>query len=251
MQCDGPAGYGQIFSFNPSTGVETTVYSFSGGTDGRYPTSLITFDGELYGTAFSGGIGGAGTVFQIEPATGAETVLHAFDASGDEGAGPEGLTAAGSALYGATYSGGGKDGYGTLFKVDLASGEESTLHDFGFMGTNGGYAPQASPIIVDRILYGTASMGGTYGFGAVYKFAIDQRSLTTLYSFSNTGDGEQPSTPLTFVRGSLFGTATCSCAPGYGLVYEVIRRVAREKTLYAFQGGQDGRESACRVGCAQ
>src|SRR5579863_2757195 len=46
-------GCGAVFSITPS-GSERLLYSFAGGTDGRYPNSLIGVNGTLYGTTAYG-----------------------------------------------------------------------------------------------------------------------------------------------------------------------------------------------------
>lgn len=63
----GSSGDGTVFEVTPA-GVETVVYSFTGGaTDGAAPSaSLIEgSDGKLYGTTSSGGPNGYGTVFVV------------------------------------------------------------------------------------------------------------------------------------------------------------------------------------------
>jgi hypothetical protein len=61
---------------------ETVLYNFSGGTDGAYPMSNLTSDGQsnFYGTTQYGGLG-YGTVFELSPnGSGGwnETVLYSF-----------------------------------------------------------------------------------------------------------------------------------------------------------------------------
>jgi uncharacterized repeat protein (TIGR03803 family) len=56
----------------------TTLYSFTDGADGGYPTTVAYHDSTLYGTTFSGGASSAGTIFTINPTTGAESVLYNF-----------------------------------------------------------------------------------------------------------------------------------------------------------------------------
>ena len=66
----GNKSYGTIFSFDPSSNIETVVYSFTGGVDGANPQSQllpVTNDNTvfLYGATFSGGESGVGTVFRL------------------------------------------------------------------------------------------------------------------------------------------------------------------------------------------
>jgi uncharacterized repeat protein (TIGR03803 family) len=63
----GGSGYGTAFAFDPQTGAETVLHTFSDGSDGAYPIAgLIDVKGTLYGTTLEGGTYGGGTVFAIE-----------------------------------------------------------------------------------------------------------------------------------------------------------------------------------------
>jgi uncharacterized repeat protein (TIGR03803 family) len=64
----GASGAGVVFKVGP-TGHETVLYSFTGGTDGGNPYVGVIRDwnGNLYGTANSGGASNAGVVFEIKP----------------------------------------------------------------------------------------------------------------------------------------------------------------------------------------
>ncbi len=75
--CDGANSKGSIFKLTPSAGswTQTSLYDFTGGTDGGSPISNVIFDstGNLYGTASRGGnqsncgLAGCGVVWQIMP----------------------------------------------------------------------------------------------------------------------------------------------------------------------------------------
>ena len=117
----GGLGCGTLFEID-STGKETVLYRFTGGSDGDSPGEQIALDaeGKIYGTANNGGNpacqnGGCGTVFKLDT-TGKLTVLHAFD--GKDGAYPGTLLldSAGH-LYGATWQGGSNSNWGTLFEI--------------------------------------------------------------------------------------------------------------------------------------
>lgn len=108
---------GSIFSLNLSTGAETVLYSFQGGSDGANPgAGLVDVNGTLYGTTKYGGANGAGTVFSLNPQTGAEAVLQSFG-SGTDGQYPiSRLININGTLYGTTYLGGAY-GDGTVFSI--------------------------------------------------------------------------------------------------------------------------------------
>lgn len=72
----GFSGLGTVFQIG-ADGTFTTLYSFSGGSDGGEPTgSLVVFDGFLCGTTQVGGATGGGDVFQILiPSSGVSPVI--------------------------------------------------------------------------------------------------------------------------------------------------------------------------------
>jgi uncharacterized repeat protein (TIGR03803 family) len=106
-QSAGISAAGVVFKLD-TTGTETVLYSFTGGTDGAYPVAGLIRDsaGNLYGTASDGGASRQGVVFKVDT-TGTETVLYNFTGGEDGGLSEAGLIqdSAGN-LYGTTYYGG-------------------------------------------------------------------------------------------------------------------------------------------------
>jgi uncharacterized repeat protein (TIGR03803 family) len=109
---------GTVFKLD-KTGTETTLYTFTGGADGGFPSSgalVLDSVGNLYGTTSGGGTN-FGVIFKVTPSSDGwtETVLHTF--AGSDGGGPSGLIrdAAGN-LYGTT-SEFGPENAGTVFKL--------------------------------------------------------------------------------------------------------------------------------------
>jgi hypothetical protein len=98
----GTYGAGAVFELSPSQGgwTEKILYSFTGGTDGGSPSSLLVGqDGNLYGTTAEGGNNGCdggyspcGVVFQLVPSGSGwtENVLYSFTGLSD-GYSPGGL----------------------------------------------------------------------------------------------------------------------------------------------------------------
>jgi uncharacterized repeat protein (TIGR03803 family) len=166
-QCAGTKpGCGVVFKL-ASTGRETVLYAFTGGADGSRPQAGLVRDenGNFYGTTVAGGASGAGAVFKLDKA-GKETVLHSF--TGEDGVEPSSQLVRDPKgnLYGTALDGGPSDA-GTLFKLD-ETGAFTVLHDFD--GAKEGYFLQAGLLRDSKgTLYGTAELGGRFGFGTVFK----------------------------------------------------------------------------------
>lgn len=223
----------------PHTGTYSLFYSFQCGPDGQYPESGLIRDssGNLFGTTYSGGQYGFGTVFTLT-SEGTERVLHSFGGQPD-GQDPQlgslTLDVAGN-LYGTTYSG-GLYGGGTVFKV-TPTGSESILYNFCRQsGCIDGAAPEGG-VVFDAAgdLYGTASEGGAYGDGVVFKLTSGHTE-TVLHNFqSSSTDGGFPTSNLTQdSSGNLYGTTYTGGAYGLGTVFE-ISASGVESLLYSFQG---------------
>jgi uncharacterized repeat protein (TIGR03803 family) len=176
------AGYtssdnGQVFELTPSGGSwkEKTLLRFDG-TDGANPTAglIQNSTGALYGTTNDAGAYSYGTVFKLAKSGGVwtETALWNFEGGSErDGATPYAglhLDSTG-ALYGTTEFG-GDNGYGTVFELTYSGGGwvETVLHSFG--GSGDGQNPLGA-VIEDSAgnLYGTASLGGAYGYGTVFQ----------------------------------------------------------------------------------
>jgi uncharacterized repeat protein (TIGR03803 family) len=144
------ASYGTVFRIS-ATGTLTTLYTFTGGSDGGNPPSAAWMvqgtDGSLYGTTMFGGAAGQGTVFKIST-NGSLTTLHSFT-GGSEGRGSplSAMMQSGDGyLYGNTSS--------SIFRVS-AVGTVSTLCS-GISGPNG--LVQGS----DGYFYGTTQAGNFF-----------------------------------------------------------------------------------------
>jgi hypothetical protein len=98
---------GSIYSIDPASGAQQTVFNFNG-LDGAVPEWGLLRDGTvLYGVgrdivdSSDNYYGGA--LFKFDPATGQETVLHSFSTAGDASSA---LIRMSGLLYGTTYAGG-------------------------------------------------------------------------------------------------------------------------------------------------
>jgi len=133
----GASNGGTIFKLEPprkgeSDWNETVLYRFAGGpSDGHNPSGGLIADrrGALYGTTEAGGAGqpGGGIVFKLTPparhqTAWTEAVLYDFCSlpNCSDGSGPQAVLIADKkgALY-STTEGGGSEGHGAVFKLDL------------------------------------------------------------------------------------------------------------------------------------
>ena len=88
-------------------------------------------------------------------------------------------------------------------------------------------------------LYGTASSGGKYGEGVVFKATRSGQEIV-LHSFGATGDGANPQGSLIIdASGNLYGTTFAGGSSGNGTVFKMSATGA-ERVLYSFAGGADG-----------
>jgi uncharacterized repeat protein (TIGR03803 family) len=229
----------------------TTLYSFSGSTDGAYPFAGLIQDemGNLYGVAAVGGdlscqLGGngCGVVFKIDTA-GKETVLHSF--SGKDGADPYGGLVRGKEgnLYGTTEYGGDFHcdkyqgaGCGVAFKIDT-TGKETVLHVFRG-GRSDGCEPSQN-LIMDETgnLYGTTPGCGASNAGTVFKLTKNGKE-TLLHNFAGP-DGAEPSGMLRDTSGNFYGLTEVGGTSGRGVLYKLTKG-GTLTVLYNFVGDADG-----------
>jgi uncharacterized repeat protein (TIGR03803 family) len=118
-------GYGTVFQIRNVGGRPkfSTLYNFTGGTDGNSPVGIQRDDpdGILYGATRYGGASGQGVVFSLHPNSGGqwtETVLHSF-AGGTDGSHPVSrpiLDQSTGHVLGTTLDG-GQDNNGVIYGV--------------------------------------------------------------------------------------------------------------------------------------
>ena len=121
----GSFGDGTVFRLNTDGTGFTVLKNFDGGGDGgMLQAGLLLCATTLYGTALYGGdqpygpgTSGHGTVFRVNTDGSGFMVLKLFSGS-DDGAGPEGLVASGTTLFGT--AAGGSANYGVIFSLSVA-----------------------------------------------------------------------------------------------------------------------------------
>ncbi len=122
----GASNYGTIFKIT-AAGAFTSLYSFTGGTDGRYPGQLIQgSDGNFYGTALGGGnnncesTGGVRASLSRSLRKVTFTKIYQFQGNSNDGYDPGWLVQGSDGdFYGVTAGGRSRciTGCGTIFKI--------------------------------------------------------------------------------------------------------------------------------------
>ena len=245
----GTSNAGTVFKID-SSGRESVLYSFQGGSDGASPITDLVRDnsGNLYGTTASGGdytvcVQGCGIAFKID-ARDKETNLHTFT-GGLDGSPSGGLVmdSAGN-LYGPGFIG-GLYGYGNIFEID-SEGNLTALLDFGpGLNANGDNPQNDLAFGPGEVLYGTTYEGGDLntciGFGCGVVFSYSQGVETVIHSFGDSpSDVSLPSGPIARdAAGNLYGAAGSGGPYDAGAVYKVDPS-GNETLFYSFRNGADG-----------
>jgi uncharacterized repeat protein (TIGR03803 family) len=181
---------GTIFKLNATTGVMTTVVDFTGNAGasrGTEPRARLASDGLgfLWGTTSEGGAAGLGTVFRVNVSTGVLSTVVEFTGVTGAAKGSEpraGLIADGAGFFwGTTWKGGTHD-FGTVFKVNAATGALIMMLEFTGSGrqANGGSLPGYGSLLrqSDGSFYGTTQGGGPQNRGTVFHLHLGPTPLT-------------------------------------------------------------------------
>ena len=147
-------------------------------------------------------------------------------------------------FYGTT-SGGGVNGFGTVFKM-TPSGELTTLVEFtGNSGANIGSLPRAKLVQGSNgNFYGTTSLGGALGLGTIF-MVTPTGTLTTMVEFTGSAGsskGRQPNAELILASdGNFYGTTRFGGSGNFGTGFGTAFRMAPDgtfTTLVEFAGSE-------------
>ncbi len=218
----GTGNAGTVFKINQDgTGFAVLKNFDTSTTGGGSYARLLEVDEVLYGTTYLGGSGNAGTVFKLNlDGTGFAVLKHFANTTtgGHPTAGlilgPDGF------LYGTAYHG-GSSLYGTIFKLETTGSSFVVLQHLDAAAT--GAYPQAGLLLgSDGALYGTASAGGDFEAGTIFKLNSDGTGFTILKSLDTSVDGAMPVARLIeSSSGKLYGTTLNGGSYGWGVVFEL------------------------------
>ena len=264
--------------------VYEVLYSFKGGRDGAMPYGGVVADerGNLYGITRFGGepsalnlpeLGnGCGTVYQISPPSRSgkpwkRTILYRFLGTWD-GCSPLGtlVISPTGELYGTTQSGGSDSNCGTVFRLAPGKPNEPWVFQRLYLFTGheddethyivGDGCQPAAGLVRDQqgVLYGTASGGGSYASGVVFRLAPSKDldppwDYSVLHHFRGApDDGESPHARLLRLSdGTLMGTTFGGGSGGEGIGLGTVFQIRPPRNgkgpwayelLHSFAGGR-------------
>jgi uncharacterized repeat protein (TIGR03803 family) len=242
----GGLGNGTVYKLDEVTWQLTTVVQFSNVGEinrGAEPRAMLAPDGQgyLWGSTSEGGTENAGTIFKVNIATGELTTIVEFSGNEGEnrGARPVGeLTSDGNGFFWGTTSEGRTSRGGTIFKVNIATGELITVHDTD----DEPYAGLAAD--GSGSFWGTTNRGGEDDSGTIFKVDIATGQFTHVLQFdglSTPNLGTEPRARLfNDGKGAFWGITSeggnSGGARGLGTVFRVDTATKQLTTVIRFTG---------------
>jgi uncharacterized repeat protein (TIGR03803 family) len=248
----GTSGSGTVFKVKTDGTSFTTLHTFTGApSDGRLPFASVAMDGSgnLYGTTGVGGSADLGTAFTLKTDGTGYALLHRFLNSDGGGLTSSLVLGGGGFLYG-TSQGGGASAVGSLFRLKTDGSSFSVLHDFVNSSSDGQQPVSGLLLDASGFLYGTASAGGSGGWGTVFKLKTDGTGYTALHNFGGgASDGKSPQSALIEDgAGFLYGMTLNGGPLDVGTVFKVKTDGTGFALLHKFAGGtQDGSSPYSRL----
>ncbi|MEO8613729.1 MAG: choice-of-anchor tandem repeat GloVer-containing protein [Luteolibacter sp.] len=201
---------GVIFRINALTGAYTMAMAFPGSdtnyAQGRAPLATLYYDGagNLWGGTSEGGTFASGIIFKYTISTNTLAVVTSFRSNNSQVGGTPGggidspLVPDGNGfLWGVTPLG-GASGYGTVFKVEMATNTVTSVLAFNNTVGNKGSFP-IGPLVPDGAgsLWGVTRSGSQSDAGTVFKVATATGTLTTVQNLGFLTGANPPQNGLT------------------------------------------------------
>src|SRR6185295_16207376 len=102
---------------------------------------------------------------------------------------------------------GGNRNSGTLFKVNTDGTGFTNLYFFRYdTFPSLGERPYGQLLLVGNSIYGTASQGGRYNHGTIFKINPDGSGFTVVHDFTGGRDGAYPLAGLILSSNRMYGT---------------------------------------------
>lgn len=214
----GDFGNGEIFSFNPTIGNLTPLYSFSEEVGQNARESIMqASNGKLYGTTYLGGNYNSGIIYSYDLETSTFSNLFDFEPEYGQNANGRLVQHNNGKLYGVT-SNGGVNGRGVIFSFDPANSNYIKIHDFD--GTNGQYPFSGLMMANDGKMYGITEMGGANSDeGVIYSFDPATSLFMKLFDFNNINGATPTGRLIQASDGKLYGVTIFGGSNNNGVIF--------------------------------
>ena len=226
----GELACGAIIKLSPNangTYTETINHSFTGGSEGNYPITLLAdASGNLFGSTLVGGISGThgkdcdlgcGVIFELQPRAAGGwtyTVLYRFPTVTDGDHPSLSLIDSAGNLYG--WADGGASSKSLIFQLSPSSdGTWTKTTLYSFLGKTDGSFGVPTTIDAAGNVFGTVPVGGSTTTscnnecGYIFELSPSTSgtwTMTSAYNFKGSPDGAGPTTLITDVAGNFWGT---------------------------------------------
>ena len=173
----------KVFKLNEDGNAYSVLHRFraDGIDDGRDPAAglIQASDGALYGTTTLGGSDDAGTIFKLNGDGGGYALVYSFRTAANDPQQPSGslVESSDGSLYGVTTAGGMYNA-GTVFKLNKDGSGFAVVRSFSDRVADGTTPIAALTRASDGALYGTASKGGDFSSGIVFKLFSGMPQIT-------------------------------------------------------------------------
>lgn len=213
-----------------------SIYDFLKGETGI--KKLLKYNDYLIGTVSNAGNSNLGYIFSLKTDGSTFKVIHHFTEDGTLLKNPFFLLKASDGFfYG--LAGGGRSGYGTIFRFDLVNQSIQKIYD---VDPWGGYGFNDIFEGKDGYLYGTTSDGfAEVSSGSVFRISKTGTNFKVLHGFSSDFGGKTPLSSLVQTpSGQLIGTYNFGGALGRGGIFSIESNGTNYQVLYSFsnEGGQ-------------
>jgi len=239
----GGNGDGTMFTFNPTSKVETDIYDFDGtlsadvSTDFYYDATNATLIG-----IGDGGQYAAGDLFVVKPAV--DSIIDLWDfGNGTDGSypgvGPVAYDATNGLIYLAMEYG-GANSHGAIISYNLSTKAENVAYSFAG-GTDARGVGGALVYDAAKGLFYATSGGGANNQGSIFSFNPANNAESVAYSFAGGTDGSAPvGTPIyDATNGLYYMMTTTGGTNNKGTIISFNPSNNAESVVWSFGGTND------------
>ena len=247
----GSAGYGTIYKTDNNGQNQELVHQWQSvgsdmvESDPRLPGYGLVDgkDGFLYGSTLYGGPQNNGVFFRINATN--NTYEELFDLSFLSEFPGFGFTIdyTTRTIYGSV-SYGGESGLGSLFSLNMTSGEYEEIHAWTYDLI--GHKPEGNPVLHNGKLYGITLYGGAHDGGVLFEYDIINDQFRVLRDFDAESSGISPFFQFEIVDNVIYGTTRAGGASNMGTLYtyDLNSNVFDIKHTFSGEDGEGGRSIA-------